>query len=309
MSAIATELPAIARRYGNRLVVLYPRSKRPIGNDWQHGQPADLLDRHPDANLGVLCGDVDGASLAVLDVDPRHGGTHTLLELQHKHGGLPDTYRVISGGADGGVHWYFRAELGTPTFSLGPGVQVRANTSNGTPVQVVAPPSIHPETGRLYVADPSGPPWGTFAELPKRAVKLALALGEYETPRRPTDHSDALLTIHANVYVPVLTGHTIGRDHKVECPFNLRPDGRPGGEPCGPALHVYPEHERGWTCFGCGSPSWQRAWAESNKRRLTTYAGGDIITFGALLYEIEPYGDGYFEIRRRLITELLGRAT
>lgn len=96
------------------------------------------------------------------------------------------------------------------------------------------------------------------------------------TPER--DQDDALRTIAASEYVPLLVGRELDRDGKTTCPFH---DDRT------PSLHAYGTPERGWVCFGC-----QR--------------GGTIIDFGASLYGIEPRGRGYHEIRRRLASDLLG---
>lgn len=98
------------------------------------------------------------------------------------------------------------------------------------------------------------------------------------TPR-PTDGSDPLRTIPAAQFVPALTGHEVGRDGKTLCPL-------PGHDERTPSFHAYNEPEQGWHCFGC--------------RR-----GGTIIDFGAALYAIEPRGQGFHEIRRRLAADLL----
>lgn len=57
----------------------------------------------PKANVGIATG--AGSGIAVLDVDPRHGGTESLAHLEKKYGGLPVTARVATGG--GGLHVYF----------------------------------------------------------------------------------------------------------------------------------------------------------------------------------------------------------
>jgi hypothetical protein len=98
------------------------------------------------------------------------------------------------------------------------------------------------------------------------------------TPR-PTDVSDVLRTIAASEYVALLTGHQVGRDGKIACPL-------PGHEERTPSFHAYTTPEQGWFCFGCGR-------------------GGTIIDFGAALYAIEPRGQGFHEIRRRLAADLL----
>jgi hypothetical protein len=97
--------------------------------------------------------------------------------------------------------------------------------------------------------------------------------------RPARDTADALRTIPAAEYVPALTGHEVGRDGKTLCPL-------PGHDERTPSFHAYNEPEQGWHCFGC--------------RR-----GGTIIDFGAALYAIEPRGQGFHEIRRRLAADLL----
>jgi hypothetical protein len=84
-------------------------------------------------NIGVATGDI-----VVLDVDPRHDGDHSLKSLEDRHGPLPPTWRVITGG--NGEHVYFQATaaLRNSAGSLGPGLDLRARGG-----YVVAPPSLH----------------------------------------------------------------------------------------------------------------------------------------------------------------------
>lgn len=60
-------------------------------------------DRWPKANIGLATGRPSG--FWVLDVDPRHGGDETLMELERRHGPLPHTVEAIS--ASGGRHILF----------------------------------------------------------------------------------------------------------------------------------------------------------------------------------------------------------
>ena len=97
-------------------------------------------------------------------------------------------------------------------------------------------------------------------------------------PRRPANRpriadDDPLRHVPPAVYVEALTGRAVGRDGKVACPFH---------QDRTPSLHVYQD---GWYCFGCD-------------------AGGSIIDFGAALYDLEPRGAGYREIRQRLERDL-----
>ena len=86
----------------------------------------------PDANIGIAT----GSGIAVLDIDPRHGGNVTIAELQKRHGRLPQTVMVRTGG--GGWHLYFTGDAGNSVGALGQGLDIRGNGGF-----VVAPPSLH----------------------------------------------------------------------------------------------------------------------------------------------------------------------
>jgi hypothetical protein len=93
------------------------------------------------SNLGLLCAEKTG--LAVLDVDPRHGGFTSLDALEKRWGVLPETLTAFSGG--GGAHLVYRHPGGKLPGRLGDGLDVKAN--NGV---IVVAPSVHPETRRRY---------------------------------------------------------------------------------------------------------------------------------------------------------------
>lgn len=96
--------------------------------------------QNPDANVGIAAGD----GLVVVDIDPRNGGDKTLARLEKRYGPLPPTVEVITGG--GGKHFYYSANGNAPGCGqLGPGVDIKS--AGG---YVVAPPSVHPETKRIY---------------------------------------------------------------------------------------------------------------------------------------------------------------
>ena len=96
-----------------------------------------------DSNVGLVTG--PRAGFWVLDVDAGRDGLVTLEQLEQEHGRL-DTRRARTGS--GGLHLFFRLpadlELGNRVDVL-PGIDVRA-----TGGQVVAVPSVHPETGTAY---------------------------------------------------------------------------------------------------------------------------------------------------------------
>jgi hypothetical protein len=93
--------------------------------------------RWPDGNVSIATGTSCG--IIVLDVDPRHNGDLSLLELETRHGNLPETPCVLTGG--GGLHLYFRMPAGIeiPSRSgvLGRGLDIRADGG-----YVIAPPSL-----------------------------------------------------------------------------------------------------------------------------------------------------------------------
>lgn len=137
------------------MIPLLTRSKKPMFNDWTNINRADVptVERWwastPNANVGILTGVKSG--LFVFDIDPKNGGNDTYSDLLAKHGQMPDTWEVITGS--GGRHCYFRY----PAFPVrnvaglfGPtsGIDIRGDGG-----QVVAPPSIHPETGKTYEWD------------------------------------------------------------------------------------------------------------------------------------------------------------
>ena len=106
-------------------------------------------DSWPNANVAAATGGDVG--YIVLDVDPDHGGIESLLDLESKHGPLPLTPTVRTGG--GGSHYWFRAPLGTSIRNsagrLGPGLDVRAEGG-----YVLLPPSLHASGGRYeWLAD------------------------------------------------------------------------------------------------------------------------------------------------------------
>jgi hypothetical protein len=97
--------------------------------------------RYPHANIGARV----PAGVAVVDIDPHHGGVETIDALQRHHGALPSTLTVWSGRGDGSRHLYYRRPDGQLRGKIGQGIDVKRDNS-----YLVMPPSIHPETGRPY---------------------------------------------------------------------------------------------------------------------------------------------------------------
>lgn len=90
----------------------------------------------PRGLLAIRTGTASG--IVVVDIDPRNGGK-VLPDL------MPPTRCVGTG--DGGWHLYYRHPGGTLAAELHghPGIDIKADGG-----YVVAPPSIHPDTGRPY---------------------------------------------------------------------------------------------------------------------------------------------------------------
>jgi len=136
---------------GNRSAGKHPRSARGC---LDATLDADVVrrwwERWPDASVGIAT----GGRLAVLDVDPGHGGGETLDGLLRSLCALPETCEVLTGG--GGRHLYLEVPEGASVRcsvgQLGPGLDVR-----GEGGYVVAPPSAH-LSGRSYEWEASSDP-------------------------------------------------------------------------------------------------------------------------------------------------------
>lgn len=134
-----------------------------VGQDWW-GQ-------FPSCNIGIATA---ASGLLVIDIDPRNGGDPAAFEQEHLAG--ITTPISESGRRDGGRHYYFKAP-GFPVKDapVAPGIDVKAQG------YVVAPPSIHPETGNAYrwITDPED---CQAAELPDSLVQLLQATVTSRSP-------------------------------------------------------------------------------------------------------------------------------
>lgn len=106
--------------------------------------------RWPSANIGIAL----PVTVLVIDVDPRNGGDQGMARLEARHGPLPATATVVSGRGDGGRHHYFARPNGPLT---GRGLPEGIDLKVGGRGYVVAPPSLHPATGRPYRWERLGP--------------------------------------------------------------------------------------------------------------------------------------------------------
>lgn len=113
----------------------------------------------PHTNIGIHVAEGE----LIVDVDPRRGGDVTLAEHQGAHGQLPPTRTALTGRGDGGVHLTFQHPGGPITASGLVGIDLKQRGG-----YVVAPPSIHPDTGQPYRWLDTRPP----APLPAWFVQL-----------------------------------------------------------------------------------------------------------------------------------------
>lgn len=181
-AVILKSILACAAR-GFRMVPL--NGKRPAIKDWPTLATTDThtITRWATIyqNFGIATGHASGVT--VLDVDPRHGGDKTLLALEAEYGELPKTVIVVTG--NDGRHYYFSCPdvpVGNSANKLGPGLDIR-----GEGGQVVAPPSIHPETGRAYTWDPAHHPDKTpLAPMPLWMLMKLTAANDEPSFRSPT---------------------------------------------------------------------------------------------------------------------------
>ena len=150
---------------------------------------------HPDRNLGICTGSVSG--LMVLDVDPRNGGDETLAALLAEFGPLPSTLVVATGG--GGKHHFFTTPtplLGNSSSRVGKGLDIKCEGG-----QVVAPPSVHPDTGQHYEWI-VGPGDGELAAAPDWLLSKARGEAVQVAPIAVTEGStDARLVRRAKAYM------------------------------------------------------------------------------------------------------------
>lgn len=134
---------------------LMPRSKAPATAHGFYDASTDpdqirkWWKENPNYNIGIATGD-PSHGLYVIDVDdnPKKGkhGAETLRKWETEHGPLPETITAVSG--TGGYHYYYRTrDQYQKAENIGglEHIDVRANGG-----YIVAPPSIHPDSGKAY---------------------------------------------------------------------------------------------------------------------------------------------------------------
>ena len=124
------------------------RAKTPHIKGWPDNATTDpntvraWWHRWPNALIGVMVPD----DVVVIDIDPRNGGSVQALEAL-AGGALPPTLTAVSGGRDSGRHLYYKRPKGFDKSVIGclPGIDVIVSGRF-----MIAPPSLHPDTGKPY---------------------------------------------------------------------------------------------------------------------------------------------------------------
>jgi KaiC/GvpD/RAD55 family RecA-like ATPase len=126
----------------------------------------------PNANIGLAM----GQGIMAVDVDPRHGGDVSIIELQVKHGDLPPTATASTGG--GGKHYFLKTKkkLKNSAGVLAEGVDIRSEGGF-----VVVAPSVH-ANGVAYAWDQG---LNSIADAPGWIEQLAAAETKAPRPTAP----------------------------------------------------------------------------------------------------------------------------
>ena len=179
-STLDAGLDCIARGW----VVVPAKGRAPV-EKWDRASrtPAELRaawDRHPGANVAILTGE---SGIVVIDLDVKsHGNGYENLRAAERRleAELPWTACALSGGVGGGAHLYFRApavRLATRAPLQLCGVKLEAVDVRAHGGVIIAPGSVHPDTGRVYEWTPGATP-DDLPELPPAWVEALTAKNE-----------------------------------------------------------------------------------------------------------------------------------
>ncbi len=133
----------------NDFVVAPLRGKKPLLKGWQNFSLEDSrkatieeIRKGNADNMGIVTG--KSSEIVVVDIDIRENGINNWLGLIEGHQ-MEETFVVETGS--GGYHIYYQYDprLSSCRKITGWGIDFKSDGG-----QVVAPGSIHPDTGRLY---------------------------------------------------------------------------------------------------------------------------------------------------------------
>jgi hypothetical protein len=142
---VRSKLPLIAKSEGGNGCLDATTDENQIRAWWA---------KSPQSNIGIAT----GRAFWVLDVDSKHADAAAWVETAE----LPATIVAITG--TGGKHYLFARPdfvVRNSVSRIGPHIDVR-----GVSGYIVAPPSIHPDTGRCYE-------WDAPGELPEEPLAAA----------------------------------------------------------------------------------------------------------------------------------------
>lgn len=195
--------------FGWRVAPIAPGTKYPRVDRWQQlatTDPATIRAwwaETPNDGVSIVTG-VD-SGLVVIDIDPRHGGDEGWADLEVRYGLAPETVESLTGG--GGRHLLFAMPAehvitNAGAHHLPPGIDVR-----GEGGQIVAPPTIHPETGRAYAWEVEHDPTDGYAvaELPGWLLALLTRPIPEQTARREPTERPAGSTLPGDLFAAAHT--------------------------------------------------------------------------------------------------------
>ena len=138
--------------------------------------------------VGIPTGKENG--FFVLDVDAKGNGLENLKILEQRHGSLPETLTVKTGG--GGMHYYFLCpdfEIKNSAGDIAAGIDVRGDGGF-----IIAPPSIHDSGNRYdFMRAITPDSFKRLAEAPDWLLeRLRPEAGQY-VPKAPSHWHDLML--------------------------------------------------------------------------------------------------------------------
>src|SRR4030042_1828112 len=133
----------------NGFAVTPLQGKKPILKGWQNYSLEDsrndtisALQRGKADNFGIITGTISG--IVVVDIDLRENGIDNWLNMIQGHQ-MEETFIVETGS--GGYHIYYQYDPRLSSSRKLPGLGIDFKSDGG---QVVAPGSVHPDTGNIY---------------------------------------------------------------------------------------------------------------------------------------------------------------
>lgn len=156
----------------------------------------------PRANVAIVLGETAG--LFAVDVDPRHGGDRSMVDLVRDHGPLGETLHAITGSA--GDHYFFRwpgRQVTSAANRLGQGLDVKADGG-----YVVASPSLHASGARYAWArgTPAPEPRCAPLWLLERVLAPAAPLPERPTRSAPRLEAVERAALYLEKMPPAISG-------------------------------------------------------------------------------------------------------